>query len=160
MSVLSIAHYFPFCRIRVIDQAISAKAEMAQIDIVPDKRFHPICHQCRKLSLKIHSREERIFRNLNFASTWIWLHCHYRKVFYPSCKSILTEELELFIPYQRVTKRLACYIHELCKVLTAKEVADHMGLNWKTVRKIDKLFLEEEYGQTDYQGLRILAVAN
>lgn len=158
MSVLSIAHYFPFRRIRIIDQSISVKAKMAQIDIIPDKRFHPICHHCRSPSLKIHSWEERVIRDLNFASTWVWLHCHYRKVFCASCQRILTEELELFIPYQRVTKRLACYIHELCKVLTVKEVADHLGLNWKTVRRIDKHFLEEEYGQTDYRGLRILAV--
>ena len=158
MSVLSIAYYFPFRRTRVIDQSISVEAKMSQIDIVPDKRFHPICHQCRSPSLKIHSREERVIRDLNLASTRIWLRCHYRKVFCPCCKRILTEELDLFIPYQRVTKRLACYIHELCKVLTVKEVADHLGLNWKTVRKIDKHFLEEEYGKTDYQGLRILAV--
>jgi len=64
MSVLSIAHYFPFRRIRIIDQCISVKAKMAQIDIVPDKRFHPICHQCRSPSLKIHSREERVIRDL------------------------------------------------------------------------------------------------
>ena len=158
MSVLSIAHYFPFRRIRIIDQSISVKARMAQIDIVPDKRFRPICYQCRSPSLKVHSQEERVIRDLNFASTWVWLRCQYRKVFCPCCKRILTEDLELFIPYQRVTKRLACYIHQLCKVLTVKEVADHLGLNWKTVRKIDKLFLEEEFGQTDYQGLRILAV--
>jgi len=132
MSVLSIAHYFPFRRIRIIDQSISVKAKMVQIDIVPDKRFHPICHQCRSPSLKIHSQEKRVIRDLNFASTRIWLRCHYRKVFCPCCKRILTEELDLFIPYQRVTKRLACYIHELCKVLTVKEVADHLGLNWKT----------------------------
>jgi len=158
MSALSIAHYFPFRRIRIIDQSISVKAKMAQVDIVPDKRFHPRCYQCRSPSLKIHSQEERVIRDLNFASTWVWLHCQYRKVFCPSCKRILTEDLELFTPYQRVTKRLACYIYQLCKVLTVKEVADHLGLNWKTVRKIDKQFLEEEYGKTDYQGLRILAV--
>lgn len=158
MSALSIAHYFPFRRIRIIDQSISVKAKMAQIDIVPDKRFHPICHQCHSPSLKIHSWEERVIRDLNFASTWVWLSCQYRKIFCPSCKKILTEDLELFIPYQRVTKRLAYYIYELCKVLTVKEVADHLGLNWKTVKKVDKFFLEQEYGKTDYQRLRILAV--
>ena len=128
MSALSIAHYFPFCRIRIIDQSISVKAKTAQIDVVPDRRFHPICHQCRSPSLKIHSQKERVIQDLNFGSTRVWLRCQYRKVFCPSCKRIMTEELELFTPYQRVTKRLACYIHEHSKVLTVKEVADHVKL--------------------------------
>ena len=34
----------------------------------------------------------------------------------------------------------------------------HLGLDWKTVKAIDKHFLERDYGQPDYQGLRILAV--
>jgi transposase len=43
-------------------------------------------------------------------------------------------------------------------MLTVKEVADHLGLNWKTVRRIDKHFLEAQYGKIDTSGVRILAV--
>jgi transposase len=68
------------------------------------------------------------------------------------------EDLDLFAPCQRVTKRLAIYIHELCKMLTVKEVAEHLGLNWKTIRQIDKHFLEAQYGKTDTSGVRILAI--
>jgi transposase len=42
--------------------------------------------------------------------------------------------------------------------MTVREVAEHLGLDWKTVKEIDKLFLENEYGETDYEGLRILAI--
>jgi transposase len=42
--------------------------------------------------------------------------------------------------------------------MTVKEVAKHLGLDWKTVKNIDKLFLEKQYGQPDYDGLRILAI--
>jgi transposase len=35
-------------------------------------------------------------------------------------------------------------------------VAKHVGLDWKTVKEIDKHFLEKEYGQTRYEGLRML----
>ncbi len=43
-------------------------------------------------------------------------------------------------------------------MLTVQEVADHLGLDWKTVKRVDQTFLEEEFGRTDYDGLRILAV--
>jgi transposase len=68
------------------------------------------------------------------------------------------EELDLFDPYLRITRRLAAYIHELCRWMTVRDVARHLGLDWKTVRDADKLFLEARYGQPDHGGLRILAV--
>jgi hypothetical protein len=58
----------------------------------------------------------------------------------------------------RVTRRLATYIHHLCKVMTVTEVAQHLQLGWKTVKEIDKQYLEAHYGQPNYDGLRILAV--
>jgi transposase len=42
--------------------------------------------------------------------------------------------------------------------LPVKQVAEHLELDWKTVKQIDKAFLEEEYAATDYQSLKILAV--
>jgi hypothetical protein len=38
----------------------------------------------------------------------------------------------------RVTRRLAQYIADLCRVMTVKEVANHLDLDWKTVKAIDK----------------------
>jgi len=66
--------------------------------------------------------------------------------------------MAFFEPYMRITNRLARYIYELCKVLTVQDVAKHLDLDWKTVKDIDKTFLEEEYGQTNYEELSILAV--
>jgi len=57
-----------------------------------------------------------------------------------------------------MTNRLALYVYQLCQFMTVSEVARHLGLNWKTVKAIDKFYLERDYGQLDYQGLRILAV--
>ena len=76
----------------------------------------------------------------------------------PRCRKVRTEDLDLFAPYQRVTKRLACTIYDLCKILTIQEVAEFLGLDWKTVKEVDKRCLEEEFPETNYNGLRILAV--
>ena len=43
-------------------------------------------------------------------------------------------------------------------MMTVTEVARHLELDWKTVKAIDKQYLERDYGQPDYEGLRILAV--
>jgi len=42
--------------------------------------------------------------------------------------------------------------------MTVQDVVRHLGLDWKTVKEADKLFLEARYGKPDLAGLRILAV--
>lgn len=158
MSTLSIAAYFPFRRVKVSGQSVAAEADVAFIDIEPDLRFTPVCHQCASPAPRVHSRHTRAVRDLDFASARVWLRYTCRKVFCPACEGVVVEELELVEPWQRVTRRLARCVHELCKVMTVADVARRFQLDWKTVKTIDKSFLEDEYGETDYSGLRILAV--
>jgi len=42
--------------------------------------------------------------------------------------------------------------------MTVKEVADHLNLDWKTVKNIDKHFLEKEFGETEYENSGFLTV--
>ena len=158
MSGVTISSYFPFRRVKIIKQTVNQTTDRAHIDVVPDQRFQPICHQCGQKVPAIHSWTQRSVRDLNLASTQIWLRCAYRKLFCTNCRRISIEELGLFHPYLRVTLRLATYIHQLCKVMTVTEVARHLQLDWKTVKEIDKQYLEIQYGQINYDGLRILAV--
>jgi len=158
MSDLSISRYFPFRRVKITGQSVWAEEKLAMIKVEPDQRFTPICHLCGAPARRVHSRDTRAIRDLSLALVVIRLICRYRKVYCSVCEQIVVEDLEFFQPYQLVTIRLAHYVHELCKMLTVMEVADHLGLNWKTVKNIDQAFLEAKYGQTDYEGLRILAV--
>ena len=158
MSGLSIAPYFPFRRIKIIQQHVSTDVSTAQIIFEPDKRFHPICHRCKEKASGVHSHAHRKIRDLDFGGLWVWIQLHYRKITCPCCQRTLVEDLELFHPSARVTNRMACYIYGLCRVMTIKEVAQHVGLNWKTVKQIDKEFLERDLGRPNYDGLCILAV--
>jgi transposase len=158
MSVLSIAPYFPFRRIKIIGQSVTPEVTKAHIRVEPDKRFQPICQRCGKKASGTHSWTRRTIRDLSFATARIWVTCRYRKVFCAHCNGIHVEDLDLFPPYVRVTTRLARYIYQLCRMMTVSEVAHHLGLDWKTVKDIDKLYLERDYGKPDLKGLRILAV--
>ena len=157
MSTLSIAAYFPFRRVRICRQSVAAEVDMAVIDVVPDRRFRPICHRCGSTG-SVQQWEVRSIRDLDFASARVHLRCSYRKISCRRCGQVVVEDLDLFEPYQRVTKRLARCIHELCKVMTVSDVARHFGLNWKPVKNIDKAFLEDQYGQIDYDNLRLLSI--
>ena len=158
MSGLSIAPYFPFRRIKISSQVVDPQVANAHIHVQPDKRFQPICHGCGHKATGVHSWIQRTIRDLNITTARLWVTCRYRKVFCSKCHGVHVEDLELFHPYLRVTTRLAHYVYQLCQMMTVSDVADHLGLNWKTVKAIDKYYLERDYGQPDYDGLRILAV--
>ena len=158
MSVPTIASYFPFRRIKIFSQSVLPGASESRIQAQPDKRFQPICHGCGQKACGVHSWTDRTVRDLNMATARVWIRCRYRKLFCPRCQGIHIEDLELFHPYLRVTRRMAQYVYQLCRMLTVSDVARHLGLNWKTVKDIDKYYLERDYGQPDLNGLRILAV--
>ena len=158
MSLPTIAAYFPFRRIKIVNQTVTPEASEAHIQVKPDKRFQAICHGCGQRASGVHSWTRRKVRDLHLATARLWLTCQYRKVFCAHCQGIHIEDLELFDPYLRMTNRLALYIYQLCQFMTVSEVARHLGLDWKTVKAIDRFYLQRRYGQLDYQGLRLLAV--
>lgn len=156
MSSISITPYFLFCRVIIYEQTVTKDESI--IHARPDKRFKPICSVCNSSCDSVHEWKKRPIRDLNFGPAKVSIECSYRKVFCEKCGSTIVENLEFFKPYRRVTRRLAQYIYDLCKVLTIQDVARHLSLDWKTVKDIDKTFLEEEYGETDYTDLTVLAV--
>lgn len=158
MSNISITPYFPFHRAVIIGRRIHQEEERTSLLVRPDLRFGPRCSHCGCRGSPIHSWQERSVRDLNLGAHRVWLATRYRKIHCPRCKAIHVEQMEMLDPSKRVTPRLTCYIHELCKLMTVKQVAEHLGLDWKTVKDIDKAFLEKEYGIPDLSGLKILAV--
>lgn len=156
MSALSIIPFYSFCRVKLYGQEVTEKNAIFYAR--PDKRFKPKCYKCKSICDTSHSWEKRSIRDLDCGAVHTSILCHYRKVMCANCHRIHVEAIDFFESYQRVTKRLARYIHDLCKMLTIQDVARHLDLDWKTVKDIDKSFLEEEYCQTDYTDLTVLAV--
>jgi transposase len=87
------------------------------------------------------------------------LQVEHRKVWCERCGGVRVEQLEFVDAGQRVTHRLGAYAAQLCRGgLSVTAVADHLGLDPKTVRALDKAALEAEVGKTNYAGLRRLAI--
>jgi transposase len=160
MSKHSITEYFPFTRVKITKQHVNLKENPhAIIQMEPDKRYHPLCHVCGSTSNTIHSKNHRRFiRDLNMTEAKVFLQVEYRKIFCDKCDKNRVEKLSFADASKRVTYRMARYIYDLCKVMTVKEVAQHLDLDPKTVKQIDKEFLEIDFGNTDTDNLRILMI--
>jgi len=137
-------------RVKITKQIVHGKkADSTLIQMEPDLRFRPLCHQCSQPGTIHTSGLHRIIHDLPMANTDIWLQVQYRKIWCYNCQGGRVEQLSFARSSQRVTDRLARYIFSLCKVMTVKDVADHFNLNPKTVKQIDKEYLEETFGFTD-----------
>ena len=159
MSSLSIASYFPFTRVKVVQQTVHGEdARSALIQLEPDQRFRPLCHDCGQAG-SVHSTGlVRFVRDLSMASAQATLQVSYRRVWCDHCGGARVERRSFCDASKRVTYRLARYVYDLCKKLTISDVAGHLELDPKTVKAIDKHFLGQEFGVTDYGDLRILAI--
>jgi len=157
MSKIQIKAFFTFCRVKVMEQVADITKNMVNVKIRPDERYHPVCHGCKKSIKEIHSYNERIIRDLNIFDAKTFLFVIYRTVKCQSCGNVV-EDLGLMDPCKRVTRRLAAYILNLCKYMTITEVAQHLGLDWKTVKEIHKEHLKEKFTHEDIGHPRLLAV--
>ena len=94
MSSASIAGYFPWSRVVIAGQSVSAEADLA-VDVRPDHRFAPLCSRCNQPADRVASEEVRSVRDLDLASARIHLRLSYRKVYCPACRAVVVEGLEL-----------------------------------------------------------------
>jgi transposase len=157
MSTIEVKEFFEYYRVRVVKQEVDVEKKVVSIGLKPDERYAPVCHKCGDSTWEIHSLNERTVRDLNIFDARTFLEVSYRTVHCCRCGYVV-EELELMDSYQRVTKRLAKYIVQLCKFMTITEVAQHLALDWKTVKAIHKEHLRETLSGQDIGSPKLLAI--
>jgi transposase len=128
MSGISISPDFPFRRIKIAKQVVDPNATKALIDVVPDKRFHPVCHGCGQKAAHVRSWTQRSVRDLNIAGTQVWMRCDYGELLCTHRQRVSIESLGVFQPYLRATRRRAAAIHQVCTVMTVSDVARHLNM--------------------------------
>lgn len=160
MPNLSIARYFQNMKVKVVKQNVHGKEPgSAYITLEPDRRYTPTCHACGKQSTITHSKDHRrLIRDMDIVGAEVWLQVNYRKIWCSECLQARVEKLEFCDASKRVTHRMSRYVHELCKTMTVMDVARHLTMDPKTVKQIDKDFLEEAYGQTDFNDLTVIMI--
>jgi transposase len=135
------------------------QSRSALVRLEPDQRYRPRCHACGEPARTVHSATRKFVRDLSLADVSLTLQVEYRKIWCGHCGGVRVEQLEFVDTHQRVTHRLAAYAAQLCRRgLSVTAVADHLDLDPKTVKAIDKAALESEFGKTSYAGLRRLAI--
>ena len=115
------------------------------------------CSTCGQATLAIHDLEERRVRDLPIFEHRVELVVPRARVTCPRCGPKL-ESLSWLDRYARVTRRLAESVARLCQVASLLHVARFFGLDWKTVKALDRAHLERTLGPVDLDGLEVIAL--
>lgn len=133
------------------------RREEVHLELLPMPGHVRICSGCDQACRSIHDTVERWVDDLPIFDSDTRLLIHRVRVACPTCGPKV-ERLDWLEPYARVTVRLAEAVARLCRVLPIKHVAEHFKLNWKTVKAIDKAYLQRTLGPVDLEGLSELAM--
>ncbi|WP_211106788.1 ISL3 family transposase [Nitrospirillum viridazoti] len=116
-----------------------------------------ICDGCGQTSERVHDIETRVVRDLPILDAATWISVPRRRVLCGQCGPRL-ERLDWLERHARVTRRLAESVVRLCRALPVKQVAAFFGLDWHTVKEIDKRALQRSLDPVDLSGIDLLAM--
>jgi transposase len=160
-----VAHEHPISRLgswegyEVREERIEIRAghTWCVIRLSPRREQLRCCSGCGRYTAKIHELEDRYVRDLPIFEHRVELIVPRVRVQCPGCGAKL-EQLSWLEPYARVTRRLADSVSRLCRVASILHVAQFFGLNWKTVKELDRASLQRELGPVDLNGLSVIAL--
>jgi transposase len=127
------------------------------IELLPLAGIGRVCSGCGQKVTAIHDVDERWVRDLPAFGADCWLLIHRVRVACPHCGPKL-EALPWLESYARLTVRLAQSVARMCQVLPVTQVATEYRLDWKTVKGIDKEYLNRTLGPPDVAGIEQIAM--
>ena len=115
------------------------------------------CSGCGQRCAQVHEVSRRCVRDLPIldADTFVWFPRY--RVACPTCGPKV-EALPWLSPWARVTNRLAESIVRLCQVLPVQHVAEWYGLDWDTVKALDKAALAARLLPVNLSAVTVIAM--
>ena len=103
-----------------------------------------MCGVCGQASRRIYDRKLRWVRDLSAGDTRIYLEIESRRVSCRSCGKMKQEKLAWLSNNPFYTKRFAFFVGRRCRTSTIQDVARELHLDWRTVKGLDKQYIQEQ----------------
>ena len=127
------------------------------IELYPDPDHPMTCSGCEEPTRMVHDCSERWIRDLPVWGADTLLLVHLRRVKCSRCGTAM-EKVAWLSPYARVTDRLAQSVSVLCRDMPIRQVAEHYGLSWDSVKRIHKAYLRKHLGEPDLSQVQVLGL--
>ena len=116
-----------------------------------------VCSCCKQTVGQGYDSRTQYIRDLSCFEYSTYLCLDKFRIYCPCC-GVKVEELGFARVFSHCTIRFEDYIAKLCSILPVSQVAELTGLDWKTVKEIDKRYLSQKFSNPDYSNLSLLAI--
>ena len=96
-----------------------------------------------------YDQHRRLIRDLSCGDKYVYLSLQVRRVDCWYCGKVKTERLAWISELPGYTKRFAFLVGRRCHDTPVKAVAEELGLDWQTVKELDKLYMTEQQDSSD-----------
>lgn len=116
------------------------------------------CGHCGREVQRVHEQYERVVRDLPLFDARTYLKIQTCRVWCEHCDGPKRLQIDWLDERQRVTRRLANSIIQLCEHVAIRHIAQFFGVHWHTVKRLDKRRLRERFAAPDWSDVRVIGV--
>jgi len=126
--------------------------------VVEPKPGNIVCLECKGSNWIHKGHRWRTLQTLPIGNRKVFLEVKVPRILCYDCEAMNEIDPQFAAPLRTYTIALEKYVIELCRISTIKGVSRITGLDWHTVKSIDKRYLEKKYSNISIRGLRHLAI--
>lgn len=113
---------------------------------------------CGQRQRTFYDRTTRRVRDLACGDTRVYLDVEVRRVFCRKCNAVKRERLAWLANNPLYTKRFAWYVGRRCRSAPIRDVARELRLDWKTVKELDKQYMQEQLRRVGTPGPQVIGI--
>lgn len=137
-----IADWLNLPSVKFVDAKTESNITEIKLSRLPEIGY--TCSGCGQRILWSWDSDRVRLRDLSIFETKAYLVLYKHRVKCPCC-GVKVERLDFADYYSRCTIRFEELIARLCKITSLKQVAELLELDWKTVKDVDKKYLQKEF---------------
>lgn len=100
----------------------------------------------------------RRVRDLSCGNRRVWLDVEIRRVLCRSCGKVKQESLTWLADNPFYTKRFSFWVGRRCRVSTIRDVARETNLDWKTIKALEKQYMEAQLRRAGTPGPQVIGI--
>ena len=117
------------------------------------------CGYCQSWKVIQKGAKTRVLRTVPIGRRPVFAVVEHRRYFCKDCGRIRYERLGIADPKRHYTHVMESFVMDLCMRMTVRDVAEHTGLHWATVKAIDRKRLRRNVPkEADLRKLRYLGI--
>lgn len=116
------------------------------------------CPRCRSNQVIRRGTFPRRYRGLPIGRRRVWVVLPVQRIECLGCRTVQQVEVAFADPRRSYTRSFERYALELCRCMTIRDVAEHLGVSWDVIKGIHKRRLREQFARPSLKDLTLLAI--